>query len=161
MIKYRHPSCIFAIVLLILFCENGCPQNPLNGLEWLLGDWISVQGQTITRESWQKVSEQTFEGMGSVQSESARETVNQESLRILEMNGEIFYLAKVGHNPYPVAFKMTEVTDSLVVFQNPEHDFPTRIQYQGTGKDQVTVSVSNDKRSFTIIFNKLKEDKLE
>jgi hypothetical protein len=153
-IKYTHLSSLFAIVLLILYCENGRPQNQLNGLEWLLGDWISVQGQTITKESWQKVSDHTFEGIGSVQSESARETVNQESLRILEMNGEIFYLAKVGQNPYPVAFKLTEVTDSLAVFQNPEHDFPTEIRYQHTKNDQILVLVSNDNRKFRIIFRR-------
>jgi hypothetical protein len=101
---------------LLLFCEIGHSQSQLNGLEWLLGEWISVQSQTISWDSWQKVSDYTFEGTGSVQYESAKETVSKESLRIVEMNGKIFYLAKAVHNRYPVALKLTELADILAVF---------------------------------------------
>lgn len=52
-----------------------------------------------------------------------------ESLKIERKDGSIFYVASVPHNPGPVEFKLIELSEKHVVFENPEHDFPQRISY--------------------------------
>ena len=64
----------------------GC--ESLDTLFWLIGEWASADGSS--GETWSKASASTFEGAGQVGTE--------ESLRLVEMSGEVFYLAKVGHN---------------------------------------------------------------
>lgn len=65
-----------------------------------------------------------------------------ESLRLVVMAGEVYYLAKVPHNPLPVAFRLSEGGDRSAVFTNPDHDFPRRIEYH-LGDGVLTVRVSD------------------
>lgn len=129
----------------------------LNAVEWLAGQWISVSEQTVTSENWQPVSESSWEGRGETRDKSTGELRESESLRLLSMNGEVFYLAKVAHNNYPVAFTMTECSGTRAVFENPEHDFPKKIEYllQPAGDLHVQVSDGSE-RGFEIRFQKTK-----
>jgi peptidoglycan/xylan/chitin deacetylase (PgdA/CDA1 family) len=52
-----------------------------------------------------------------------------ETIRVASMSGEVFFVAKVAHNEFPVAFKLTECSSVLAAFENPAHDFPTGIVY--------------------------------
>ena len=84
--------------------------------------------------------------------------VSQESLRLVEMSGEVFYVAKVGHNDLPIAFKLTSGSDDRAVFENPQHDFPKRLEYRLTeGRLVVTVS-DGGTRGFTLDFTRTTEE---
>ena len=52
-----------------------------------------------------------------------------ESMRLVAMADAVFLIAKLEHSPLPVSFKLTQFSDSTAVFENPAHDFPTRIVY--------------------------------
>lgn len=69
--------------------------------------------------------------------------VDSEALRLLQLADAVFYVAKVAHNPYPVGFRLTECGDGLLVFENPQHDFPRRLRYERTTVDRMTVTVSD------------------
>jgi hypothetical protein len=57
------------------------------------------------------------------------------------MSGEVFYIPKVAENPLPVPFRLTSVSQQTATFENPSHDFPTRIIYRHGSDDSMTVSV--------------------
>ena len=61
------------------------------------------------------------------------------------MSGEVFYLAKVASNNLPVPFKLTSCMDNTAIFENTEHDFPKKIAYQLTDRNNIAVSVTGDK----------------
>ena len=144
-------NCSSLIMMLILpIFSAGETQPDLQALNWLLGDWIAEDDLSLTRESWYSVTNRTFEGIDFTMKKSSNDTVTVESLRLLSMNTGIFYLAKVDHNTYPVAFRLTQSNDSLAVFEKPEHDFPTEITYQRFSSDTLKVVVKNNIRSFTI-----------
>ncbi|MGD9897823.1 MAG: DUF6265 family protein [Calditrichaceae bacterium] len=124
----------------------------LRGLEWFLGDWESDDGKTITRETWKKVSPKTYEGKGFTENKLTREILNSETLRLAVMSDDIFYIADVSHNEFPVAFRLTESTDSLAVFENKTHDFPKKIEYKLISIDSMNVSVSAGDQGFIIRF---------
>jgi hypothetical protein len=72
------------------------------------------------------------------------------------MSGQLYYIAKVAHNALPVAFALTECGDSHAVFENPEHDFPTRIAYRLGEAGEMTVGVTGaDGKGFEIHFEAL------
>lgn len=137
---------IFIILLLNTVNVNAQTCSSLNELDWLLGQWQTQNHLPLTTEHWTKLSDSTFEGAG--------ETVNsQESLRLVAMSGEIFYLAKVSHNPVPVAFKLIHCINDVFTFKNSQHDFPNTIEYQRISPKAMQVMVSGkSKKSFGIQF---------
>lgn len=60
-------------------------------------------------------------------------TVFYEYLRIEVQEDGIYYLASPKGRYPPTPFKLTSSTANEAVFENPEHDFPTRIIYRRRG----------------------------
>ena len=142
-------------LFLLIFAFNFCVQSgksDLTLLEWILGEWISDDGKNITKETWNRISSKTFEGEGLTLSRSTKDTLNSETLRLVAMSGEIYYLAKVSHNEYPIAFKLTSHVDSTLVFENRMYDFPKIIEYKRINKNRINVMVGNEKNGFEICF---------
>ena len=105
-----------------------------------------------------RVSDKTFEGAGETFSVKKNKIVNSETLRIVEMSGEIFYLAKVPSNDSPVAFKLTDCTENTAVFENSQHDFPKKISYQYEQNKGITVFVSGENgEGFLIEYTAVKD----
>lgn len=146
---------ISAIYSTTLLYPGDC--KSLQSIEWLLGNWESVSSKNIVIESWQKISPQTFEGKGQTSSKATNKVTLKESLRLVEMSDEVFYLAKVGHNQYPVPFKLVECGKDFAFFENTTHDFPNRIEYRLIKGNELVVSVKSNKgKGFKINFKKKK-----
>lgn len=126
----------------------------IDKLNWLTGKWISEDEKNITIEKWEKISRKTIEGKGITNSKKEKKLINSESLRIVEMSGKIFYIAKVSHNSLPIAFKLIECSKNYALFENPDHDFPKSIEYKLINDNRLIVKVSNEKREFQIKFQK-------
>ncbi|MEM8933092.1 MAG: DUF6265 family protein [Acidobacteriota bacterium] len=143
------------IALLTLFAgpwmtadEASSACSSLADIDWIVGRWVAEDGSS--GESWTRVSPSTFEGVGRVGS-------TEESLRLVEMSGQVFFLAKVDHNPMPTPFHATTCSAEQAVFENPEHDFPRRLDYQRDG-DSLTVTVSDgETRGFQLRWQRRSE----
>lgn len=115
----------------------------LDSLEWMLGSWTTAAGKQVIREEWTRVSTDTWEGAGRTIAGEGGAVLSGESLRLVEMAGGVFYLAKVDHNELPTAFRLTECSASHAVFENPAHDFPRKLDYRLSPDGQLTVLVSD------------------
>lgn len=82
-----------------------------------------------------------IEGIGATL-DLAGAVQNRETLRLVEMSGEVFYIAKVPQNELPTAFKLTKCGQNFFVFENPLHDFPKKITYSFEGSSKMNVRVS-------------------
>lgn len=127
-------------------------------LTWLLGRWEAVGEKTIVYERWAAVSTESWEGFGETRRAAAsreeQTVLERESLRLVSMGDEIFYLAKVDHNALPVAFKLVDCGEDHAVFANPDHDFPRRIEYRIV-ENRMEVHVSDGEpegKGFTLRF---------
>lgn len=120
------------------------PNSLMENLSWLTGTWRRETAKSITIETWRRVSDRTFEGEGLRRSRASGDTVFTESLLIVAMQGETFYIAKVAENLYPVPFKLTSLDSGRAVFENPDHDFPQRITYVHHASDSLTVLVEGE-----------------
>lgn len=94
-----------------------------------------------------------MEGFGFSQ-KAGEEVVVYESLRILEMSGDLYLLAKVAHNAMPTPFKASECLATSVLFENPEHDFPNRLQYSVEDEKLVVDVRNNENRGFSLSFRR-------
>ncbi|TFH43834.1 MAG: nuclear transport factor 2 family protein [Lysobacterales bacterium] len=128
----------------------------LSAAHWMLGDWVTGGEKTVFHESWTELGPQTFEGMGSERSLVDGKVIATEVLRLVEMAGGIFYIAKVAHNELPVAFRLTECSTDLLLFENPAHDFPRRLEYRHDADGTMMVAVSDGKdKGFTLNFERV------
>ncbi len=114
-----------ALCLQISSVQAACT---LDQLKWLSGEWQAKMGQSTVLERWQVLSNNTFEGEGRTIAADGK-VKQQESLRLVQMQQQIFYLAKVAHNPLPVAFKLEECAAGRLKFVNMAHDFPKQLDY--------------------------------
>lgn len=117
--------------------------DSLDTARWVLGTWVADDGENIVIEEWRSVGSGTFEGSGRTVSRKTGAAVSSESLRLVAMSSAVYYIAKVSHNAYPVAFALTTCTAGRLVFENPGHDFPKRIVYSMRPNDGIEVEVSD------------------
>lgn len=119
-------------------------------LGWLTGCWEREEDGGVTQEQWMRPLGRTMIGMSRTVRRAAENaesrTVAFEFLRIEERGdtGELFYVA-VPSGQAETAFKLVELTDSLAVFENPEHDFPQRIRYRRLPGDSLLAQIEGDR----------------
>lgn len=122
---------------------------------WLAGSWQAESAATTITETWVAVSPMTLEGRGVTRSRADGTVSDAEDLRLVAMGDGVFYVAKVAHNERPVAFRLTACTDSTLVFENPTHDFPRRIEYRLVEAARLVVLVSDGgTRGFRLDFSR-------
>ncbi len=127
----------------------------LSAARWVLGDWVAGGEKSVFHESWIELGPQTFEGLGSERSMADGKVIGTEGLRLVEMAGGVYYIAKVSHNELPVAFRLSECGADRLVFENPAHDFPRRLEYRREADGRMIVAVSDGKdKGFTLNFER-------
>lgn len=121
-------------------------------IDWLLGKWESKSAKRTYIESWSRVSEETLEGYSEVLDKDGRRSA-YESLRLVKMSGEVFYVAKVKENEMPIPFKLIECSEGKLRFVNESHDFPKSIKYHSYEKAKMVVNVrGEDNKGFDLDF---------
>jgi hypothetical protein len=71
-----------------------------------------------------------------------------ELLQILERSGRLVYHAQPS-GQRPADFEATMVSDTLAVFENPQHDFPQRIIYRRHGTDSLVARIEGTRNGQT------------
>lgn len=95
-----------------------------NRLDWLTGCWLSQDG--MTREVWSVSEDGYYFGYSVVLKD--RHLIFFEQMRIDPAPLPVFNAYPGGEGPS--AFPATELTETGIVFANPAHDFPQKIQYR-------------------------------
>ncbi len=121
----------------------------VNGLDWLAGCWelnVPERKMTIT-EQWMKPLGGTLIGMGRTVVDGR--TASFEYLRIVTAESGFDYIAKPSQNATETTFKMKTASDSELIFENPEHDFPQRIIYRKGEADSLFARIEGTRNGQT------------
>ena len=113
----------------------------LADISWLSGHWQSVDGDNMTEELWMPARGRIMLGLN--RNVRGKAHGRFEYLRIVQTKIDTYYWANPGGGDGDTAFKMTKATEDHVVFENPEHDFPKRIEYRRKG-DELTAQIFGD-----------------
>lgn len=101
-------------------------------------------------ESWE-VTKKTLTGIGVTL--RGVDTVFMESLSIIEKDQNLYYVANVSENASPTLFKITSISKRGFVSENPQHDFPKKIEYLLDG-ETLTATISGDGKAIPFVFKK-------
>lgn len=146
----RHVTAVIAVL-----AGFGIPAaEPPSSLDWIGGQWCAERGDEIVEEVW--LPPHGGIALGLSRTRVGSETVAFEYLRIVDLAGIPSYVAQPGGRP-PTTFKRTAGGETWIRFENPEHDFPQRIEYRregetlhaeiaGPGEDETEMVISVDYR---------------
>ncbi|MEM7335757.1 MAG: DUF6265 family protein [Chloroflexota bacterium] len=127
----------------------------LNDLRWLLGTWTRHTNRGPSQEIWREADRDVFAGRGLSFTMDGQQIRFSESLLLTKMSEEIFYIAKIDENEFPVSFKLVSGSANNATFENLNHDFPKRLEYVLESTNSLLVTVSGEAgRRFTLQFSK-------
>ncbi len=136
---------LFLILLCIGFVS--CSKQEFKKPDFLLGYWnrVNNKSEKKTYEIWNP----DFTGIGYTM--QGRDTTFVEILSIEEINDTLFYKV-VGVNESPTLFKFTEQTETSFTCENPDNEFPKKIQYSlEDGTLKAVISAGEDAIEFVFV----------
>jgi hypothetical protein len=120
---------MWKLILLVVATASQGVSNSVADLAWLSGCWQYTAGARTVTEVWLPPDGGTM--MGLSRTVSGGRTVEHEFLLLRAGSHGIEYVARPSGQAEAV-FTATKVAAGEVVFENPAHDFPTRITYRKT-----------------------------
>src|SRR5687767_4613821 len=121
------------LITLIAIASNGAVVAQPAGIQrlaWLQGCWEVVSPERTVEEHWMAPRGKSMVGVGrTVRGDSL---VEYELVVVREQGDRLAYEAHPSGQPTAV-FLSRAVSDSSVVFENLEHDFPQRVGYTRSG----------------------------
>jgi peptidylprolyl isomerase len=115
-----------AAVLLLPFCSATVMAEDAPAPEFIAGDWCAVQGEQQFEERWTGAEGGRMYAVA--RSFKSGRLTGFEFLRIEPEGQSWVYRAQPGGQT-ATGFPRTEAADQRIVFSNPDHDFPQRIEY--------------------------------
>ena len=121
--------------------DAAAASSPVDALAWLAGCWKHEEPGFRRDEQWMRPSGGTMIGMSRSVAEDR--TVEHEYLRIEVRGSELAYVAAPSGQAEAV-FLQAEITDRLVAFEAPGHDFPQRISYERMSPSSILAWIEGD-----------------
>jgi hypothetical protein len=136
------------LLFLVLFFISAQAQQTTSdsafaSLHWLAGYWTSVEEDIIIEEIWLAPRDSLMPGLH--RDTNGRNKAQFEYLRIEIINDQLIYFASPAGKK-TTAFYLSEFSQTHIVFENTQHDFPQRITYRLAEKDQLHVLVEGNGR---------------
>ena len=122
--------------------------GPIHDVSWLTGCWKHVESGFRRDEQWMAPLGNTMIGMSRTVARG--ETVEHEHLRIETREGRLAFVARPS-GQVEATFLQVELTDSMAVFEAPEHDFPQRITYQHLDRNLAVATIEGEEDGITRI----------
>jgi hypothetical protein len=126
---------VIKVTIMLLASHLGYAQQPsfthrdFRGLDKLVGTWRTEKKNGVLYESWQKNSDDQFDGK-SFKITNA-DTIVLERVRLAREGTRIVYAVRVdGENDgKETLFYLREIKGNDYIFEDKEHDFPQRVVY--------------------------------
>lgn len=120
--------CVSAVMLAV-FCGTSAPAAAQNSavLGWMTGCWAAQGGEPGSGEVWTTATAGSLFGVS--RTVKGGKTVAWEYMQIRDEADGTYFVARPSGQAEG-RFKAVTVTGARAVFENPAHDFPTRVIYE-------------------------------
>ena len=131
---------ILFLAPLALFAQE---KPAIETIAWIAGHWTGTAGRATFEEFWLPPAGGALVGMSRTL--AGTRMVAFEYLRIIQKEGEIYYVAQPGGRP-PTEFKLTSASANKAVFENPKHDHPKIITYEKDAGGNIVATIEGDEK---------------
>ena len=121
---------IITAVALSMICLLGVKASAGEKIAWIAGHWCTDADGEVIEEFW--LPPIGGEMLGLSRTRKKGQMTGFEYLRIVITDGVMSYIAQPGGRP-PTLFTRSASGENWVRFENPDHDFPQRIEYRRDG----------------------------
>lgn len=132
-----------ALVGLIVISASTLKEaNDVKKAEWLIGTWENKTPKGSVFETWTKINDHELFGKSYLVKEN--DTVVFETIQVVQEQDLLFYipLVKNQNNGLPVRFTGKAISETQLIFENPQHDFPQKISYTKIKSDSLVAEIS-------------------
>ncbi len=149
---------VFSILILVLLASVSCNKydakgnlikeyNELAKAKWLEGEWEKTDSLGTLIEIWQPKNDSTFAGQ-SYYIQDEKDTIHNEQIELIQDKEHLIYSATVKgeNNNTAIPFQLTKDEDSLLVFENPKHDYPQKLEYRLLKNKGISIIVSGKEK---------------
>ncbi len=136
---------IFVLALCLVSCDRGVKQdsvvldgaNKIEQLSWLVGSWTNITEKEQSYENWHKTTDGNLAAHSFTLVEG--DTVFAERVSLAGVNGDLVMtvVAYQQNGNKPVSFTQIKSAEGVFTFENPNHDFPQRINYSNPEADSI------------------------
>ncbi len=114
----------------------------LGEVSWLIGSWENTVPEGKTIEKWQKLNDSVLVGKSIFIKEN--DSLLLENIMIVQREEGLYYIPTVinQNEGNPVEFKLSYKSGRMLVFENPQHDFPQKISYSKISNDSILAEIS-------------------
>lgn len=137
---------LFVVIVLANLCAFTTKQtNDIKKAEWLIGTWENKTLRGSIYETWSRESDNEFSGMSYIIKE--KDTVVFENIRLIQEQDGLFYtpIVRNQNDGLPVRFASKTISETQLVFENQQHDFPQIISYVRITADSLMAEISGIK----------------
>ena len=129
---------MITFVMAVFPLVAGAQTSPLARVGWLAGCWELRAPNRVTLEMW-------MPPLGDLMLGASRTTVGTatsefEQLKLKVEGDKLVYIAAPSGQK-ETSFTSTTIADTLIVFENPAHDFPQKIIYRRRGADSIVARI--------------------
>jgi len=119
--------------------------NDIKKAKWLIGTWENKTSKGSIYETWSKKNDNEFSGKSYIVKEN--DTIVFENIRLVQDQDGLFYIpiVKNQNEGLPVRFATKTVSETQLIFENPQHDFPQIISYIKISSDSLVAEISGTK----------------
>ncbi|MBK7389948.1 MAG: hypothetical protein IPI23_13030 [Bacteroidetes bacterium] len=139
----KNLKSVVGICLLVVGITS-CKQQPdtFKQLSTLEGKWLMQTPEGTMMEVWEITNDTLYSGK-SYSIEGADTTLS-ETVQLIQRHDGIYYIPTVTNqnDGVPIPFKLITSEAGVFVFENPTHDFPTKITYKTDQKNKLSASIS-------------------
>ncbi len=128
------PVLLIALFLLAPLRDQGIPNAPstMQRLSWMAGCWRQETSTAATiDEMWMAAAGEMM--LGISRTVGRGRVVEYEFMRIQSTQNGVTFFAQLPKQP-ETAFQLVKIDAQMVVFENPQHDFPQRVIYRRDGE---------------------------
>jgi len=139
---------LLALSLAIVSCKESSEENnktsdskateaSFQDAEWLIGNWGNTLPDGSFIEKWTKENDTVYKAESYFIANN--DTLFAEYVTLGKVNDTITYTVTVPdqNNEQPVGFKLTSMSANKMVFENPQHDYPNKIEYTKVTADSI------------------------
>ncbi|MCD0466242.1 DUF6265 family protein [Flavobacterium sp. ENC] len=141
---FQKITLLMLLAVVVFSCQKkeSVEKDKIKIADWLIGNWENKSPDGLLIENWQKVNDSTFSATSYFI--KGKDTLHFEKIVLSQKGEKLTYSATVNgqNNDKAIDFPSTSETETKLVFENPQHDYPQKITYTKGANNSMTAEVT-------------------